>query len=106
MGKKTIVEEHQKRMPPILTNKGQKPFLIGDYPTWLDFYFFEIVQLLKFLTAGEIMKEHPELSSYETRMKGLKGLKEYLADPNCHDAKLIFNNKVAKINGIQGFHGV
>jgi len=36
-------------------------------------------------------------------MKELKGLKEYLADPNCYDALLTFNNVVAKINGKKGF---
>ena len=101
--KNEIIEEYKKRLPPILDNKGDKPFLIGDYPTYIDFYFFEIVQLLKMVTEGEVLKEFPALVSYCVRMQGLKGLKEYLADPNCHDAKLIFNNTVAKINGTQGF---
>jgi len=52
---------------------------------------------------GQLYKDYPTLVSYNLRMKELKGLKEYFADPNCYDATLEFNNVVAKINGKRGF---
>lgn len=101
--KNEIIEEYTKRLPPILANKGDHQFLIGDYPTYIDFYFFEMIELLKFLTEGAVIKEFPALESYVLRMKALNGLKEYLADPSCHDVQLDFNNVVAKLNGKQSF---
>lgn len=95
---------YEQRLPPILAFKGNNPFLVGDYPTYMDFYFFEVVELLKCVTEGAVFKKFPELESFCVRMKGLKGLKEYLADPNCRDAKYAFNNKMAKLNGTQGFN--
>lgn len=83
--------------------KEQTIFLIGNYPTYTDFVFFEMVELLRVVTERAIMKEHLALASYQRRMMGLKGLKEYLVDSNCHDAKLIFNNAVAKIDGNKDF---
>lgn len=101
--KSEIIKEYQAGMPAILKHKGDNAFLIGDYPTWIDFFFFEMVQSIDLATEGQLMKDHPELASYVLRMKELKGLKEYLADPNCHDAQLEFNNVIAKINGKKGF---
>lgn len=102
--KNTIIEEYKKGLPAILEAKGSNIFLIGDYPTYVDFYFFEMLQLMKFVSEGAILKEFPDLDSYEIRMKGLKGLKEYISTPTCHDANLNFNNTVAKINGQLGYN--
>ena len=101
--KTEIIEEYKKRLPPILANKGEHQFLVGNYPTYIDFYFFEMMELLRFVTEGAILEEFPDLKAYRLRMLGLKGLKEYLSDPNCHDVKLEFNNVVAKQNRKQTY---
>ena len=102
--KNEIIEAYKAGMPTILKHKGENAFLIGDYPTWIDFFFFEMCESIDFASEGQLMKDHPELVSYHIRVKELKGLKEYLADANCYDATLDFNNVVAKINGKKAFY--
>ena len=101
--KNEIIEAYKAGMPEILKNKGNHAFLVGDYPTYIDFYFYEMCQACDFAVDGQLFKDYPELVSYSLRVQDLKGLKEYFADPNCHDAALTFNNTVAKINGTRGF---
>lgn len=41
--KKTIIEDYKKDMPTIIEFMGKNDFLVGDYPTFIDFYFFEVI---------------------------------------------------------------
>lgn len=79
-------------------------FVSGDEVCYMDFYFFENLQLMMFETSGKILKDFPQLAEYNTRMKNLPKLKEYLANPDVLDASLCFNGPpYAKINGFLGF---
>ena len=76
-----------------------KKLLAGDDLTYVDFYFFERLQLMIHVTNGKILNEMPILNEYNETMKNLPQLKEYLEDNNCPELWLKFNNKHAKING-------
>ena len=66
-------------------------------PTWIDFYLFEVLQLLAWNNPN-FFTEFPSLEGYCNNVKSLPGLAEYLADPNHREATYTFNNKIAKIN--------
>lgn len=88
-------------MPPIVAHLGTNAFLVGDYPTTIDFYFYETVQLLALVSDCAVFKEHEALVGYCKRFKELKGVKEYMEDPFCQDRQYEFNATmgIAKING-------
>ena len=86
-------------LPGIMTYLGDKKFLTGESPTWIDFYFFELVELMNFVKDG-LMDEYPGLKEYKSNVENLPKLKEYLADPNCPEKKKSFNNKAAMINNM------
>merc|ERR1712127_50172 len=86
------------KLPAIVNFLGGKQFLVGDYVTYIDFYFWELLNTLKFYTDGGVFTTFPTLQAYHNNVAGLPGVKEYLADPNCIEHKYTFNNKVAKIN--------
>ena len=91
---------HEK-MPPVVKYLGDKKYLTGDQPCWVDFYFFETIQILIFVSEGSVLETYPSLKVYNDNFKQLPGLKEYLA--TCEDKDMTFNNKSAKINGKLGF---
>jgi glutathione S-transferase len=97
-----VIDAYKAELPAILASKGDKKFIGSEDVSYLDFHFFETLQALIFITKSEILKEFPVLAEYNETMKQLPGLKEYiLNDPI--DATLLFNNKMAKINGAMGF---
>jgi glutathione S-transferase len=90
-----------QKLPPIVKYLGAKKYLTGDQPCWVDFYFFELIQLLIFLSEGSILQNFPSLHAYNVNFKQLPGLKEYLV--TCQDKDLVFNGGIAKVNGKLGF---
>ena len=95
--KSTITTELLKKVVPIINFLGEKPFLCGDNVTYPDFIFFELCDLMQFISDGQLFERFPVLENYWMRVKELPRLKEYYED----DTKCIkrpFNNKIAKIN--------
>jgi len=86
------------KMPAIVAFLGDKKFLVGDYATYVDFYFFELLNTLQFYTEKKTFTDYPTLAAYHASVADLPGLKEYLADPACMENTRTFNNKSAKIN--------
>lgn len=98
------IEAYKKKLPEIIAYMGSNPFLIGDYPTFIDFYFFETVQLLAMISDGKVFEEFKPLAAYCAGFKQLKGVKDYFSDPFCEELPLCFNApKMSKINGKLGF---
>lgn len=64
--------------------------------TYLDFYLYELLQLIDFTSDGKVFKEYPDLAEYQFRISQLPKLKEYLVSDDCLLAP--FNMKFAKIN--------
>jgi len=73
-------------------------FLTGNTPVYMDFYFFEFVEMMAFLTEGKVFDDFPKLAQYHKNVASLPKLKEYLASSANIDARYDFNNKMAKIN--------
>lgn len=71
-----------------------KKFLIGDDVTFLDFYFWEMLQAIRVAFPG-LYEYYPSLATYHNRMRDLPGMKEYLDDKDCIERVRPFNNKVA-----------
>ena len=83
-------------MPAIVSFLGEKKFLVGENPTYVDFYFVEIIELLVFVTEGKVLEDYPTLKTYHANVLGLPNV----AAKHEEQKKLIFNNKVAKINNM------
>ena len=90
-----IEEAIAKMLPAIVSFLGEKKFLVGNSPTWVDFYFFELVNLMFYLKQ-DLFTLYPVLEKYVKSMHSLPKLGAYLADPKCFDKNLPFNNKMAK----------
>ena len=78
--------------------RGNKTWLAGDNLTWLDFYFFEVVEQLHHLSNSTIFEKYPSLVAYHKAFLELPGIAEAWKD----DKKLMkfpFNNANAAIGG-------
>jgi len=93
----TITANLLEKVKPIVAFLAQKNFLVGDNVTYVDFTFFELCELMNFISEGQLLANFPTLAAYCDRVKGLPKMAEFYAD----DAKCMkapFNNKVAKLN--------
>ena len=72
---------------------GDKKFLVGDNETFVDFYFFEMLNFLVEIDS-DLTKTYPNLAGYMERMTNLPGIKDQLAK----EKTMTFNNKIAKVN--------
>jgi glutathione S-transferase len=68
-------------MPPIYKFLGNHKFIVGNSVTWLDFAFFELINLMVFLKP-DLYDVYPNLKQYHANVGNLPGLKEYLAQPD------------------------
>jgi len=74
-------------------------YLIGDKLCCADFALMELIEMMDYISNGEIYKTYPSLQYYRNRMFSLPKVKEYYEDERSDKArKLQFNNKSAKIN--------
>ena len=98
--KQPILDKMNALLPNIVKYLGDKKFLAGDEPTYIDFYFSENINLMEFVAGKDkFAQDFPTLAAYNANMKSLPKLKEYWEDPNCIEKQRPFNNKVAGING-------
>ena len=78
----------------ILKAQGKNKFLCTkEKPTWVDFYFFEIVNALEWNTSGKIFKESPALKLYHEDMRALPKLKDHLLKADAPEKKLQFTGE-------------
>ena len=92
------------RLPAILKFQGKNRYLCTkEKPTWVDFYFLELVNVLRWIAEGQIFSDYPALKIYYDDMCSLPKLKEHLADPRAPEKKLVFNGGPAKLNGVQNW---
>ena len=88
------------KLPPIVAFLGAKKFIVGDNETYLDFFFYECIQMTVSVLYPELFTKYPTLKTYCESVADLSGLKEYLADGNRREATYIFNNKIATLNAV------
>jgi len=87
----------EAKLPSVVKFMTRK-FLTGDDPVYIDFYFFELLELMAFVSDGQVFDDHPRLVQYHRDMANLPRLKEYLGSDECREKTYTFNNKHAKIN--------
>jgi hypothetical protein len=96
--KAIVGEVGVKGIEPVIAFMGNKNFLIGDYPTWPDFYFLETIFMIKYMLGdgNELYKIYPSLEAYVKRVSELPGLKEFLASNKF--VKGPFSHPMAAVN--------
>ena len=92
-------------LPPILKFQGKNKYLCtNEKPTYVDFWFFELICAIRWATNDKVFQDFPALKYYYDAMCELPKLKEHLADPNAFEKKLMFNfAPFAKLNGAQNW---
>ena len=76
--------------------KHGKNYIAGAELSFVDFIYFELLELQDFATEGKLFTTYPMLKAYSERIKNLPKLKEYYESDAC--MKRPFNNTVAKLN--------
>ena len=76
--------------------KDGKHFIAGNHVSWVDFIYFELLELQDFITQGKIYTVYPHLKEYRDRVQNLPKLKDYIEGPDFMSRPL--NNKSAKLN--------
>ena len=89
-----IIKAANDKLPPIVSFMGNNKFLAGDSITYLDFYFWELLELLNFVSEGKILDDFPTLKAYHANFECIESLKAVIAQQR----ELPFNNKSAKLN--------
>mmetsp|Transcript_34266 Transcript_34266/g.24769 ORF Transcript_34266/g.24769 Transcript_34266/m.24769 type:complete len:95 (+) Transcript_34266:421-705(+) len=89
------MEEAKKVMPPVIKYLGDKQFLGGDEPCYVDFLLFELIENLVFVSDGKPF-EHENVKNYHARVSALPKLAEYIQS-GAEQAKA-FSGRPAKIN--------
>ncbi|CAG9317720.1 unnamed protein product [Blepharisma stoltei] len=67
-----------------------KRFLIGDHPTWIDFYLFELLDQIETMCPGILAENSQNFSSYKDNVRSLAHVEEFIARP-----RMPFNYKKA-----------
>ncbi|KAL7539839.1 hypothetical protein ACHAWF_006519 [Thalassiosira exigua] len=97
--KKALAEVALPRFSAIAKELSENEFLAGDRLCCADFALVELVELMDFVSDGEIFKAYPSINEHRDRVFALPKLKEYYEDES-RCPRLPFNNKVAKINNL------
>jgi len=94
--KKALAEKAIPRFAAVAKTLADSKYIAGDQLCCADFGLAELIDVVDFISEGEIFKTHPSLKEYRDRVFELPGVKE------CHEKeqKLSFNNKSAKINNL------
>ena len=88
---------HLERVLNFKKSKGHK-WLAGENLTWIDFFFWEIVDYLAWLTKGGVVEKYPELGHYHKEFLALPTIaKVWGDDVKCQ--KYPWNNSFALIGG-------
>ena len=85
------------KIEPLVGYLADKPFLIGDQVTYVDFMFYELLDFCGFLTEGKLFQQYGFLKDFMLRMSSLPRFSEFWKD-STRCIKRPFNNKIAKIN--------
>lgn len=94
--KNAILNIAKERLPQLVKYLGDKKYLIGDYVTYVDFYFYEFLELLNFISDGQIIIDYPTLKDYKKSIESLDSMVRHMKSDQY--VQRPFNNKIAKIN--------
>ncbi len=82
----------------LVTFMGDKQWITGSNLTWLDFMFFELVNLLDFLSGGVVKTHYETLGAYCSRFESLPNFSEAWKDDTL-TIKWPWNGDMATIGG-------
>lgn len=94
--KEKLVEETFSGLPKFVEYLGAKKFLVGDYVTYVDFSFYEFLELVDTVSEGRLYAEFPAFKAYKENVERLESMQEHLKSDRY--VKRTFNNKSALIN--------
>ena len=75
---------------------SSKLYLLGPRVCYVDFYLFELLQLVDFISNGAIYLQYPNFETYQVRVSKLPRLKEFLLGarlPPFNTNHAIINNR-------------
>lgn len=69
----TLSDGIYEKLSPIVAilKDGNKSFLLGNSPSYADFYMYECTELLDFMTQGQVWSDHAELYNHSSQMATL-----------------------------------
>jgi len=85
-----------ERMPKVATFMKDRKFVVGDYPTFVDFYLFEQEELFDWISEGKLFQEMPVLKEHHDRVAALPKFAKFLNSPRFMARP--YNNKSAMLN--------
>mmetsp|Transcript_78991 Transcript_78991/g.109456 ORF Transcript_78991/g.109456 Transcript_78991/m.109456 type:complete len:88 (+) Transcript_78991:422-685(+) len=85
-------------MPPIIKFLGDKKFICGEDVSYVDFFMYELLDNLAFVTDGKPWQME-KVKAYFERIAALPKLAEYIASGE--QSKKAFSGLPAKINNKQ-----
>ena len=85
-----------ERFEHVVKVLGDKEFIVGNYPTFVDFFIWEQIELFKWNDKDEFLVKYPTLAEYHKRISNLPLFAEYLKSERFMEKP--FNNKSAKLN--------
>ena len=92
-----IVKAYRENMPSILDALGNNKFIVGDYPTIVDFLFYEMNEMVNHCGfKGRMFEEFPRLEAYQEAVRNLPNVKAYIESERFIERP--YNNKIAKLN--------
>ena len=94
--KQALLKDFNSSIPQVVAFLGNNKFLVGDYVTYVDFIFYELLELVSFVSEGKVYTENPTLDSFKKSVESLEKMAKHLQSERF--VKGTFNNKVAKIN--------
>lgn len=74
-----VLENFKKIVEYCEMNGGSK-FLVGNYVTYVDFIFFELCNLVEFITDGRLINENPVIQRYCQNFMMLPKILVYVAE--------------------------
>ena len=96
--RKALSVTAQDKMKPMLAYLAKKEYFFGENLSFLDFYLFELIEFVQWLSDEEFLTKNKEAARYVKRIKNLKQIKRYIKSDRYMAAP--YNNKVAKINNL------
>lgn len=88
------LDSHRASLTRLAAWLSNKRFLIGEQPVWLDFYFFELLDLIDNARPGFLAEISDEFEKYRINVRTLENVEAFVSRP-----RLKFNNKMAGWGG-------
>ena len=73
----SITKIIMEKISPISKFLGAKKFLVGDQVVYVDFIFFELLDLCDYIMEGMLFEVYTSLKDYFERVKDLKNVRVY-----------------------------